>query len=180
MNGFRQSFITHTLHPKGERKMIRTSLVMVVLSFAVLAAGVSFAAEDLAAKEKAAFTAAQGWLKLIDGGKFDASWREAAGFMKGKVTREQWFQMMETNRKPLGTSSSRTKTSTWFKTTMPGAPDGEYYIFQFESVLSDKKTYVETVTPTKEKDGKWRVIGYYIKPKDENKDKVTTPAVPFR
>ncbi len=160
--------------------MKRKSLICALILAAVSMATWSFAADDPAVNEKTALAAAEGWLKLIDGGKFDTSWQEAAGFMKGKVTRQQWVQMMEMNRKPLGAASSRTKASTWFKTTIPGAPEGEYYIFQFESVLSDKKTYMETVTPMKEKDGKWRITGYFIKPKDENKDKVTTPSVPFR
>jgi hypothetical protein len=45
---------------------------------------------------------------------------------------------------------------------LPGAPDGEYVVIQFESSFEKKKSAVETVTPMLEKDGKWRVSGYYI------------------
>jgi len=48
-------------------------------------------------------------------------------------------------------------------TSMPGAPDGEYVVIQFESSFANKKSAVETVTPMKGEDGVWRVSGYYIK-----------------
>jgi ribosomal protein S17E len=46
---------------------------------------------------------------------------------------------------------------------MPGAPDGEYVILQFETTYEKKRQAIETVAPMKEKDGKWRVAGYFIK-----------------
>jgi hypothetical protein len=45
----------------------------------------------------------------------------------------------------------------------PGAPDGEYVVIQFETSFEKKKSSIETITPIKEKDGSWRVSGYYIK-----------------
>jgi len=48
-------------------------------------------------------------------------------------------------------------------TSMPGAPDGEYVVIQFESSFANKESAVETVTPMKGEDGVWRVSGYYIK-----------------
>jgi ribosomal protein S17E len=40
---------------------------------------------------------------------------------------------------------------------------GEYVVIQFETSFENKKTAVETVTPMMDKDGIWRVSGYYIK-----------------
>jgi hypothetical protein len=54
----------------------------------------------------------------------------------------------------------QTKT---YKTSLPGAPDGEYVIIQFETSFENKKIAIETVTPMMDKDGNWRVSGYYIK-----------------
>ena len=42
-------------------------------------------------------------------------------------------------------------------------PKGEYVILQFESSFENKKFAVETVTPMIEKNGEWKVSGYYIK-----------------
>jgi hypothetical protein len=46
---------------------------------------------------------------------------------------------------------------------LPGAPDGKYVVVQFDTSFQRKKSALETVTPMMEKDGKWRVSGYYIK-----------------
>jgi hypothetical protein len=43
------------------------------------------------------------------------------------------------------------------------APDGEYVVIQFEASFENKKSAIETVTPMLDKDGNWRVSGYYVK-----------------
>jgi hypothetical protein len=45
---------------------------------------------------------------------------------------------------------------------LPGAPDGEYVVIQYETSFEKKAFAIETVTPSFEKDGIWRVSGYYI------------------
>jgi hypothetical protein len=37
--------------------------------------------------------------------------------------------------------------------TLPGAPDGEYVVFQFNTSFEQKSAAVETVTAIREKDG---------------------------
>ena len=46
---------------------------------------------------------------------------------------------------------------------LPGAPDGEYVVIQYESSFEHKQSAIETVTPMLDTDGKWRVSGYFIK-----------------
>jgi hypothetical protein len=53
--------------------------------------------------------------------------------------------------------------SATYTTQLPGAPDGEYVVLQYDTSFEHKKTAIETVTPVMDKDGKWRVSGYYIK-----------------
>jgi len=48
-------------------------------------------------------------------------------------------------------------------TEMPGAPDGQYVLMQFETSFTNKKSAVETITFMLEKDGQWRAAGYFIK-----------------
>ncbi len=48
-------------------------------------------------------------------------------------------------------------------TSLPGAPDGEYVVISYETSFTNKKSAIETVTPMLDKDGKWRVSGYFIK-----------------
>jgi hypothetical protein len=45
----------------------------------------------------------------------------------------------------------------------PGVPDGEYVVIQYEVSYENKKAAVETVTPMLDKDGKWRVAGYFMR-----------------
>ena len=140
--------------------MVFGSILPVCLAF-LLMTGVAGA--QAPEKEKAATTAAEQWLALVDAGNYAGSWTEAAGFFKNAVTQEKWVQSLKAVREPLGKLISRTVKSTTYATSLPGAPDGEYVVVQFETSFENKKSAIETVTPTLEKDGKWRVSGYFIK-----------------
>jgi hypothetical protein len=50
-----------------------------------------------------------------------------------------------------------------YTNTLPGAPDGEYVVIQYETSFENKKSAIETITPMLDEDGRWRVSGYYIK-----------------
>jgi hypothetical protein len=114
-------------------------------------------------KEKAAQEIAGAWLQLVDAGEYETSWNEAADYFKKAVSKEDWIQSIEAGRKPLGTLLNRTVTSAKFTTSLPGAPDGEYVVIQYETSFENKQHAIETVTPMKDTDGVWRVSGYYIK-----------------
>jgi hypothetical protein len=137
-----------------------------VVSLISLCAVVVTAVGQLTAAEKPeqlAQTAAEQWLTLVDAGKFAESWQSAAAYFKGAVTEAQWKTSLDAFRKPLGALVSRKLKSAKYTKTAPGAPDGEYVILQFETSFANKKDSVETVTPMLDKDGKWKVSGYFIK-----------------
>lgn len=127
----------------------------------VLSLCVVLAAE--ADKLKLALSSAETWLSLIDEGKYVDSWNEAASYFKGAVKQEKWNETLQATRKPLGKLISREVKSKSYHTSLPGAPDGEYVVIQFETSFEKKKSAIETVTPMKDKDGKWRVSGYFIR-----------------
>ena len=113
--------------------------------------------EDLAQKS------AEAWLALADAGKYAETWDEAAQLFKGAVTKDTWIVAVKGVRTPLGAVQSRKlKTATYTK-TLPGAPDGEYVVIQYDTSFANKKSAVETITPMLDKDGKWRVSGYFVK-----------------
>lgn len=114
-------------------------------------------------KEKAAVNASKAWLKLVDEGKYSESWYEAAQYFKNAITREQWKTSLESVRNPLGKVLSRNLKSKKYTKTLPGAPDGEYVVIQYETSFQNKQQAIETITPMLDKDGKWKVSGYYIK-----------------
>lgn len=70
---------------------------------------------------------------------------------------------MVTFRKPLGGLESRHLDSAQFATDLPGAPDGKYVVMKFDTSFANKKSAIETVTFMLEKDGQWKVAGYFIK-----------------
>lgn len=115
------------------------------------------------AAEDAALKASQAWLDVVDAGKYDASWEQAALFFRNNITKENWITTIKGVRDPLGKVVKRTLKSKQNVKSMPGAPDGDYEIIQFDTSFENKKAAVETVIPMLEKDGKWRVSGYYIR-----------------
>jgi hypothetical protein len=116
-----------------------------------------------ASKEKAAVAAAQKWLSLVDDGQYAQSWKQAATFFRNAVSEEQWEHSLQAVRKPLGKLLSREVKTKAYKTSLPGAPDGEYVVIQFATSFANKKSAVETVTPMRDQDGTWRVSGYFIR-----------------
>ena len=108
-------------------------------------------------------TVTEAWLSLIDNQNYAASWDAAATLFRTRVTQEQWQTAAQTARAPLGQLKSRTLKSATSTTTLPGAPDGEYVVFQFTTSFEQKAAAVETVTAVREMDGKWHVGGYFIK-----------------
>jgi len=114
-------------------------------------------------KEQQAQQVAEAWLKLIDAGKYDKSHDAAAKLFRDAVAKEMWAQQIKAVREPLGALKLRRLKSATYSTTLPGAPDGEYVVIQFETSFASKKDAIETVTPMLDADGKWHVSGYFIK-----------------
>lgn len=140
--------------------MLRNFLVGLMLISMILVS-VAYGAD--ATQKKDALAAAENWLAKIDKEEYAESWKEAAEYFKTAVSQNQWVNSLQAVRKPLGKLNSRTVKSKTYKTSLPGAPDGEYVVIQFTTSFENKKSAIETVTPMKDKDGKWRVSGYFIK-----------------
>jgi tRNA A-37 threonylcarbamoyl transferase component Bud32 len=115
-----------------------------------------------AVKEQAV-SEAQSWLKLVDVGNYADSWKQAADIFQRAVTEAAWQNSMETFRQPLGEVVSRKLKSAQRMTELPGAPDGQYVVMQFDTSFANKSAAVETVTFDLEKDGQWKSSGYFIK-----------------
>jgi hypothetical protein len=113
--------------------------------------------------EKKAVSASRDWLALVDGEKYAESWERTAGYFKNAVAKEQWEQSLQGARKPLGKVIRRKLKSKQYTKSLPGAPDGEYVVIQYETSFENKGSAIETITPMLDQDGKWRVSGYYIR-----------------
>lgn len=131
---------------------------MISILLAVVLAGSSV--QDV---EDAAQKSAEAWLDLVDSGRYDESWDEAASLVKDAVAQDKWGQDIAAARRPLGPVVSRTVKSRTYAQTLPGAPDGQYVVIQYATKFENKQSAVETITPMMDTDGAWRVSGYFIK-----------------
>lgn len=142
---------------RGGRKVATAALVLALSLCGVGTARAQQKPEQLAQKS------AEAWLALVDSGKYAESWDEAAQFFKAAVGKDEWQSMLHKVRDPLGKMLSRNLKSATYTKTLPGAPDGEYVVIEYNTSFEHKQSAVETITPMLDKDGTWRVSGYFIK-----------------
>ncbi len=112
---------------------------------------------------KVATEATLAWMSRLDTNQYDPTWSTAATLFKNAVSLSQWTQSISAVRGPLGKTLDRQLQSAEFKTSLPGAPDGQYVVIQFRTRFEHKKDAIETVVPMLDKDGQWRVSGYFIR-----------------
>jgi hypothetical protein len=147
---------------KGDKIMIRRIVIVCFVAIGLILGSTTVMAAR-SDREKAAIASAEKWLKIVDKGKYGESWEESSEYFKQAVTQDQWEQAVQAVREPLGKLISRKVKSATYTTSLPGAPDGQYVVIQFSTSFENKKSGIETVTPKMDKDGMWRVSGYYIK-----------------
>jgi len=107
--------------------------------------------------------AAEDWLMLTDSRQYATSWEQSSSFFRAAITAEDWELTLHRARSAFGALLAREVGSSNYATTLPGAPDGEYVVFEFNSAFENKAAAVETVTVMKDIDGDWRVGGYFIR-----------------
>jgi hypothetical protein len=104
----------------------------------------------------------QTWLALIDTRNYAASWETAAASFRRVVPRETWSVTIDEVRVQLGPIKARVlKSATPEKP--PGALQGEYIVFRFDTTFERGPAFIEVVAALKETDGTWRVAGYLVK-----------------
>jgi Protein of unknown function (DUF4019) len=107
--------------------------------------------------------AARDWLALADVADVGGTWAAAASLFRHAVPEDEWARSLEAVRAPLGAVVARTLRTGRPAAELPGAPDGEYVVLEFDTRFERKRAAVETVTPMRDADGRWRVSGYYIR-----------------
>ncbi|MCL7486667.1 MAG: DUF4019 domain-containing protein [Desulfobulbaceae bacterium] len=141
------------------KKTLMQRLVAAVL-FSLLFTLPAGAANDEATAQ--AIMAAEEFLLLLDTVQYVRSWDGEASFFKSQVPRDTWIKQISSLRPALGKVITRLILDARHVTKLPGAPDGQYVVIQYNTNFENKREAVETVTPMLDKDGKWRVSGYYI------------------
>jgi hypothetical protein len=102
------------------------------------------------------------WLGLIDDGKAGLAWDGADASLRASITRAKWTGGIRDLRKPYGKVKQRTTTQIARTHSLPGAPDGDYAIVQFDTEFTNGRHASELVTWSLTNTS-WRVSGYQIR-----------------
>ncbi len=149
--------------PLPEISLKRTVTLLLLLT--CLASRAAAQADSAGHAVAAAQAAAGEWLALVDGLRYEESWDSAAALFRDKVSKPAWKAAVRQARGPLEPFGARSLISAAFTTTLPEAPPGQYVVLQYETGVAGGRTVVETVTPRRDPDGRWRVSGYYVRPR---------------
>ena len=144
---------------KGYQIILRACAVTLL----ALLGGIWMNATAQQTTEQIAEQSAEAWLARVDSGEYIESWEQASSLFKSHVSKDDWSKMLKATLGPLGKNTSRKLKSARYTTSLPGVPDGEYVVIQYDSSFEHKQSAIETVTPMLDKDGLWHVSGYLIK-----------------
>ncbi|TFW34812.1 DUF4019 domain-containing protein [Massilia horti] len=103
------------------------------------------------------------WLAKADAGDANATWDQSASMFQAAVSKSLWAISLPAARASLGKVIGRQLRTATYTRSLAGAPDGEYVVIQYDT-NGEKGHATETVTPMREKDGSWKVSGYYVLP----------------
>lgn len=120
------------------------------------------AAASPSASQSAGVKSAREWVALVDGQRWEDSWRSAGTLFKSQVSAQQWASAVQPVRQPLGVVSKRALQSVTTSNSLPGAPAGEYQIVLFQTSFAHKSGATEQVVLARGTSG-WKVIGYFIR-----------------
>jgi hypothetical protein len=134
-----------------------------LLSFATLAGAQSPAVKpdsdpDIALARKAALD----WLALLDAGKIDATWDEAASSFQKVQKKPEWVKGLGASRPVVGALVSRRFLNSEIRTTLPNLPPGKYITIRFSTVFQKHKDGAESVTLIRDGARGFRMMSYYL------------------
>jgi len=158
-----------TLSPRRLQTLVRVAAFAAgtALAIAVASPAAAIDTPPVAAGEQAGATgpatsAADKWLKLLDAGRFDESWSDAADVFREGVTRDEWVAQLGAIRTRVGRTLIRELKTADFSSSVRGAPSGEYVTVIFLTQFEKAPPALETVITTRAADGNWHIAGYNI------------------
>ena len=134
--------------------------LLVVASLLATLTGKAIPAEE---RVPAAVDVVTPWLALVDSGQYAESWFQASSDFRGAASKEQWIHALNTVRAPLGKLVTRQLKSATYTTKLPNARPGEYVVAQYDTSYEKTPGMLEVVVAVLEKNGAWKVSGYFIK-----------------
>lgn len=145
------------------KQYILSTAALMLLAVFWLTPVLAATGEEEERKKAAAIMAAEDFLLLVDTDQYGKSWDVASSLFQNQIQKDTWIQQISAVRPALGELIKREIVSAEYMTELPGAPDGEYVVIQYNSSFAAKQNGMETITPMLDKDGQWKVSGYYIR-----------------
>ncbi len=121
---------------------------------------VSMTGDGQQAKIEAATLAARDWLKLMDAAQFEQAWEQSAVLSKQAMQKNDTLRAYEQAQTHIGKLKWRVLHRRDFSLSPPGLPKGEYVQIQYASSYEKLDKALETINMVREKDGRWRQLGY--------------------
>jgi hypothetical protein len=116
------------------------------------------------AQLRAAIGVAQQWLGFVDKGQYAESWSATGSLFQSNMQQDRWVQTLTGARTPLGTVVSREVAGSELRSSLPGAPAGQYAVVSFATDFQNKPDIIETLTMVDE-GGQFKVVGYSANPR---------------
>lgn len=114
---------------------------------------------DLALAKKAALD----WLALVDAGKFEGSWDEAATSLQKGQKKADWSAGLGGSRATMGRVMTRTFLNSEIRTNLPNLPPDKYITVRFTTAFEKHKDGAESVTLVKDGTRGLRTMSYFLK-----------------
>lgn len=105
---------------------------------------------------------AQSWLKGVDNEKYEQSWDQEAKQAQNVIKKEEWKQVLDAVRKPLGSVVDRKLLDQRTAKDPKGLVPGDYMVLFYKTKFQNKDSSYELITLQKEADGQWRVLTYQV------------------
>ncbi|KEO91597.1 hypothetical protein EH31_02700 [Erythrobacter longus] len=111
----------------------------------------------------AALSRARQFIRAVDAGNWTGSWEVAGTFFQSQAGADEWTALVEPVRGPLGKVEERRLATVQKAASLPGAPEGDYEILQYQTKFSKvDEISTETVILIRNGDG-FDIAGYYIR-----------------
>lgn len=103
------------------------------------------------------------WLRITDNESSSESWLAASPYFQTQISCSNWDKQFSRARGALGAVLSRAVDEAKEYTPPSDIPSGEYVIVTFTTDFENRAGAIEAVTNQKQPDGRWAVVGYFIK-----------------
>jgi hypothetical protein len=108
-----------------------------------------------------AAVAGEAFVGEVDAGRLHDTWTEAGPALRTRSTETAWVSTLETTRNVVGKVVDRKIKGVGVYDHLDGAPPGQYAAVFFTTSFANAT--VEEKAVFQKADGKWKVVGYFMK-----------------